>query len=683
MHRIFTYTLLLAVSAALYAQPTMEDTIKLDDVTISVIPYHKKIKTATAAIGLINTSKIDIDHTVNIAEFINLVPGVYMASGAYNTNRLIIRGVGSRTPYSTNRIRAYLDDIPLTNGDGNSTLEDIDASMIGNLEILKGPSSALSGSGLGGVVKISSRYPAVQGFSAMANSEFGSFGTSRTYANAGIKKERLTLFTGFARTLSNGYRENSRYLRNNFLLNVKNNGEYNQFSLTLNIVDLNAEIPSSLNEEDFLNNPQKAAGNWLAVKGFEDYLKVQGGLSINTDFSDKVRNSFVLYSQYNNPYESRPFNILDEKSLSAGLREAVEIAFERTEISAGVEYFQEAYQWQIYQTEGGAQGSLQTDNSETRQFLNLFTYSRFEPNERLAVEFGLNLNMLNYGLETHFNADSIDQSGTYGYNPVLSPRLGINYRYAGENYLYLSAGHGFSAPSVEEALLPEGNINTDLKPETGWNFEIGNRSFLFNNRLNIDLTLYTVYLRNLLVTKRVTEDIFSGINAGSALNSGLEFLGTYNLLAPSLKKKYALNLNMNYAFSHNRFLDFVDDGEDFSGNELPGIPTQILQVALDGSLYQLMYFRFQHKFTGIQQMNDANSQAYEGYHLSDFQISFRKRFSRLPMGIKIYAGIRNIFDTHYASMILVNAPSFGSNPPRYYYPGLPRNFYAGLSINFN
>ncbi len=62
-----------------------------------------------------------------------------MAAGTYNTNRLVIRGVGSRTPYNTNRIKAYLDDIPLTSGDGVSTLEDQDQLAIGRMEILKGP----------------------------------------------------------------------------------------------------------------------------------------------------------------------------------------------------------------------------------------------------------------------------------------------------------------------------------------------------------------------------------------------------------------------------------------------------------------------------------------------------------------------------------------------------------------
>ena len=50
--------------------------------------------------------------------------------------------------------------------------------------------------------------------------------------------------------------------------------------------------------------------------------------------------------------------------------------------------------------------------------------------------------------------------------------------------------------------------------------------------------------------------------------------------------------------------------------------------------------------------------------------------------MKFYGGIRNLFDAHYASMILINAPSFGGQPPRYYYPGTPRYFYLGLRFAF-
>ena len=59
-----------------------------------------------------------------ISQSLNQVPGVYMHSGALNTNRIVIRGMGARTPFSTNKIRAYYGEIPLTDGVGETTLED-------------------------------------------------------------------------------------------------------------------------------------------------------------------------------------------------------------------------------------------------------------------------------------------------------------------------------------------------------------------------------------------------------------------------------------------------------------------------------------------------------------------------------------------------------------------------------
>jgi len=47
-----------------------------------------------------------------------------------------------------------------------------------------------------------------------------------------------------------------------------------------------------------------------------------------------------------------------------------------------------------------------------------------------------------------------------------------------------------------------------------------------------------------------------------------------------------------------------------------------------------------------------------------------------------YLGFNNIFNEKYASMLQINAGSFGNNPPRYYYPGEPSNYYAGLNLKY-
>jgi iron complex outermembrane receptor protein len=60
---------------------------------------------------------------------------------------------------------------------------------------------------------------------------------------------------------------------------------------------------------------------------------------------------------------------------------------------------------------------------------------------------------------------------------------------------------------------------------------------------------------------------------------------------------------------------------------------------------------------------------------------YEKSFKKLSVSLS--SGVQNLFDTHYASMILINATGVGSQSPRYYYPGLPRNYKTMLSLSYS
>jgi iron complex outermembrane receptor protein len=322
---------------------------------------------------------------------------------------------------------------------------------------------------------------------------------------------------------------------------------------------------------------------------------------------------------------------------------------------------------------------LLADHEETRRYLNGFILGQWRPNDKFLLDAGLNMNLLNYSLETNFRADSTDQSGKYRYKPVLSPRLGISYRHSGQIWTYATAGSGFSAPSLEETLLPEGMVNEELKPESGWNLELGNRGQLLAGQLQYELSLYSIFIKDMLVTERITEDIFTGSNAGRARNTGIELSLMGSLKPESISSPCNATLSIAYNLSSNRFTDFVDDGADYSGNTLPGIPVQELSGELTG-IFGDFQVSLQQGYTGRQWMNDANDQLYEGYHLTRLRLSWTLRIPSSPFHLVWYAGVQNLFNVHYASMILINAPSFGGSAPRYYYPGSPRQLYFGLRL---
>lgn len=684
MHKAIRILLLLLIFPGLFVygeEKQAEDTIRLDGVAVSVLPFQQAYRESAGGVFVLQPEILEADLLVNNTALFNLVPGVYMASGTYNTNRLIIRGVGSRTPYNTNRIKAYLDDIPLTSGDGVSTLEDQDQMGIGRMEILKGPASSLYGSGLGGVVRLKAPYPAREGFTASLKGEGASFGTARYGVNATYKNSKLALSGGLTHTSSEGYRDNSTYQRRNAFLNMKWFGANNTLSFSFSLVDLLAEIPSSLNEEDFLNEPWKAGGSWGNINGYEEYTRILGGLGLESKLGKHLTNKLVLFSTYADPYESRPFNILDDRSVNVGFREF--LVYERSDwkYSLGMEYFHEWVDWQVYETNEGSQGVLLNDQDEIRKHFNGFLMAQWRPGEKLLLDAGFNVNLLSYSLNTNYRADSTDQSGVYDYQPVLSPRLGLSYLHHSSHYLYTSVGHGFSAPSLEETLLPEGAVNTELKPETGWNFELGQRGHFFKNRISYDLTLYMVLLNDILVTERITEDIFTGANAGKAKNTGIEVWGDFQILQALNPKSFSLKATLSYTLSSNRFTDFVDDGVSYTGNDLPGIPAQLLNTMLHSG-WRGLELNLQYLYNGKQWMDDLNSELYKGHHLFHLFAAWKIPLRGDLFNIRIHGGIKNIFNTQYASMILVNAPSFGGRDPRYYYPGNPRQYHLGLSLYF-
>ncbi len=675
----------LAMSFTLAANDTIRlaanDTIRLDEVAVSVLPFNQTFQESAGGVALLKPETIGLQHMVNNTELFNLVPGVYMAAGTYNTNRLVIRGVGSRTPYNTNRIKAYLDDIPLTSGDGVSTLEDQDSKGIGRMEILKGPASSLYGSGLGGVVRLISPYPQAAGFSASLSGEVGSFGTTLFGLTTRYKNSKLAISGGITNTASEGYRENSAYGRTNAFVNMKLFGVRNTLSFTLSFVDLRARIPSSLNESDYTNEPWKAGGSWGIIKGFEDYTRILGGISLESKLGKQSSNKLVLFSTYLDPYESRPFNIIDDRSTSLGFREVFQHDIAAWKLSAGIEYFHEWVDWKVYETNEGTQGAMLSHQGETRQHMNAFAMVQWRPTEKLLLDGGINLNLLSYSLQTLYRKDSTDQSGRYRYKPILSPRIGLSYLHNEQHHLYASAGHGFSAPSLEETLLPEGAVNTELRPETGWNFEVGNRGRFFKGSILYDVTLYMVLLDDLLVTERIAEDIFTGANAGKARNAGLEVWGDFIILKSKQPDSFELKTSLSYTLSSNIFTDFVDDGISYTGNALPGIPSQILNI-IPSAGWRGVNLKLQYQYIGSQWMDDLNSQKYMGHQLLHLQAGWKFRIPGELFSIRIYGGIRNILNTRYSSMILVNAPSFGGIEPRYYYPGNPRQFHVGATLHF-
>lgn len=669
---------LVAIQTRAQIPPTLQDSTLISDpieeITVTAFRSPYNIFNTPAPINLILPEQLDNGIALTPVEALNQVPGVLMHHGTLNTNRLTIRGIGSRTPYGTSKIKAYFGEIPLTSGDGETTLEDLENSAIQRVEIIKGPSSSIYGAGLAGVILFHPK-TVVKSF-VQNRSSAGSFGTFKNTVSAGINAGKLKLFTLGSYLSSNGYRENNDTKRGNlFLNNTYNFSENTSLQVLLNATSMKAYIPSSLDLETYNNSPASAAANWNAVKGYEQYTTAQLGVSLNYFTASKGKVSVSLVGNIKRLDERRPFNFLDEASDYIAWRaEAQKILdFEKTRFvfTSGFEMFREKFDWHTSNNDSKA---LLSDNNEKRQYENLFVQIESRFNDKIFISTGLNGNLTRFYYTDYFTDDG-DQSGKHSYKPVISPRFGLNALLTKHLSAFANVSHGFSTPSFEETLLPEGQINPDIKPETGWNFEIGFRSHA-NKRLQLSASYYRIYIENLLVARRTGEDAYIGINAGKSIHPGLELELNWNAIR--LNNRSLLRCRANTTLSNFHFKDFVDEGNDYSGNLLPGTAKKTFLLSAYLHPTKTLSLHGWYRVTDKMPLNDANSGYSDSFGIANLELQYNRRNKRILLNVK--GGIQNIFDEHYASMLAVNATSFNGEAPRYYYPGQPRNYFVSISI---
>ena len=243
--------------------------------------------------------------------------------------------------------------------------------------------------------------------------------------------------------------------------------------------------------------------------------------------------------------------------------------------------------------------------------------------------------------------------------------------------MFATISHGFSVPTLEETLNPDGSRNPDIQSERGWNYEIGSKGAYLNGKLHYDVSIYSMQIRDLLVARRTALDAFIGINAGETVHNGLEASLRYQWWNGPTQ----LTTQLSYSYADYRFADFQDGENDFSGNELTGTAPHQVGAWLDFSSKIGFYTNLTFEYIDAFPMRDDNSIYSESYSVLNSKTGWRKTVNK-KWDLDVYLGINNLFDTAYASMILINAGSFGGNLPRYYYPGLPRNFFGGIQLNY-
>ncbi|MBT9187237.1 TonB-dependent receptor family protein [Zobellia russellii] len=689
MKSIFSALILLLFAQLANAQsPIQKDSITVLEEVILTDTILKKQATGIVPSTIIGSKSFQNYSPVDMVSAINQIPGVFVLSGALNTNKITIRGIGARAQFGTDKLQLYYNDIPVTNGTGASTIETYDLENLDGIEVIKGPKGTAYGTGLGGAIILRSDKNLKETSSLENSFTAGSYGLLKNNLRFSHSDKKLSLMLRYGHMETDGYRENNKFERDGILINTsyKINSK-NTFSFLLNHIDYSAQIPSSLSRSAFDENPKQAAFTWKSSQGFEDNNYTLAGLSYQHKFSSRLKNTTSIFYTYLDHYEPRPFNILDEITNGYGFRSRFLGDFNflkgKAEYTFGAELYKDEYNWGTFENlyqENNGNGSLKgmriSRNKEFRRKFNGFGSLTLPFTNKLTAQIGLNINKTHYDFRDQFNTGSDNKSAKRNFSAIVLPSLDVSYHLNTDHSIYVNVSRGFSNPSLERSLTPEGVINPDIAQETGMNYEIGGLFNFFSKNFRVDVAIYRMDIKNLLVDQRIGKDQYVGKNAGSTKHQGIDLELSYAIkLSPQLQ----LRPFINYTLSDFSFAEFIDEDNDFSGNPLTGVPKNRLNSGLQLQMKNGFYWNTTHQYVDQISLTDANTLYSDEFNVFNSRIGYRKQLSaRFSIGFDF--GVNNIFDTKYTQSVLINATGFGGSEPRYYYPGNGRNWYGGLKL---
>ena len=690
MKGLLSFLICLASFYTVLAQDSVENdsVTQLDEI---ILLDALKVKNATGIISSdVIAAKIFQNYSpVELTASMNQIPGVYVLSGALNTNRITVRGIGSRTLFGTDKLRLYYNDIPVTDGSGFSTIEAFDLENLSQMEVIKGPKATTFGANLGGAIILTPKQALGKSTNVSNNITVGSFGLLKDNLSFNHYDGIWRVGLQYGHLETDGYRDNNQFERDGILLNTSYQiNENNKVKLLVNHIDYTANIASSLGATAFAENPRQAAANWGGVSGFEANNYTLIGLNYSHIFGDRLRNSTSVYYSYLDHFERRPapLGFLDEITNGFGFRTRFTGSFDflnqTAEYNLGAELYKDEYDWSLFRTleqpvNSSIQGGRFAENKEFRTQLNSFGTLLLPLTEAFSAQLGLAINKTNYDFRDRFNSGAENTSAQRDFGLIVLPSINLEYRFSPAAGLFANIGRGFSNPTLEQTLTPDGVINPDIAQETGTNYEVGTELYLDKRRFHINLALYQMNVRNLLVAERVAEDQFIGRNAGKTRHRGVEIAMDYTY---TINPQWQLSPFLSYTLNDHGFVEFIDEGENFSGNPLTGVPKQLRTAGIQSRFLNGFYWNLAYRHVSEIPLTDANDLQSEPYDVFTTRIGYRRPLSaKFTIGVDF--GVNNIFDKQYAESVLINAGSFGGEP-RYYYPGNPRNFYGSLRLGW-
>lgn len=661
------------------------DAAKLQEVVITGYETNRPLLQTAGAVSVIEREAIERFDESSIVRAVNTVPGVRMEERAPASYRISIRGSSLRSPYGIRNVKLYYDGIPFTEANGTTALNLMDAANIGGIEILKGPTGSIYGAGTGGTVLLEPRRAAPGERSLETGTTVGAYGFRRYTATARVGADKSNLLVQYTKQQYDGYRQQSAVDRDVLLLTSEfTPSEQRTLSANLVYSNLYYELPGGLTREQYEQDPRQARGGMYGSVAQNASMSQQGiniGLKQEYDFSNSLRNTTSVYGLHR--FRNHPFNTDYERNTNQEFGGRTSFAYDVQLGSIGATFtaggeFQRGFEAaRTYDNDGGAPGTLRTDDEVVAKSGFAFAQAAFSLPAGFMATAALSLNDTRYEITRLHQVGSGNYTYTRDFEAVLSPRVALLKQLSEQVSVHASVSSGFSPPTEEEILTSDGQLNEELEAEKGTNYETGIRGFGLNGRLSFDVVAFYFKLKETIVSRQDISSVAVFRNVGNTDQKGIETSLGYTLLDEPTQPLSLLKVWASYTFSHFRFDEYQQDDNDYSGNEMTGVAPHAATAGLDLNTRFGLYLNLTANYVDEIPLNDENTVYADRYLVAGARAGIKRQLGQ-HLGLEAFGGVDNLTDEKYSLGNDLNA--FGA---RYFQPAPARNYYGGISLKYS
>ena len=645
------------------------------------------------------------------------VPGVNMwrrtVSGGQQFNiRGYGNGVGFRgasNNFNTQGTKVYLNGIPLTNAEGLTVLDDIDFASISAVNIQKGPAGSKYGFAIAGAINLSI-LPAKEGESYVQQSAIiGEFGLQRYTTTIARGTENGSWLLNYGHQKADGYMEHTASRKDfvnwvgSFRISAKQRVEtYFGYS------DSYDERGGELTIAQFEAGDNTGNARYIKNNAHTKVERLRFGLSNHYQFNSHWNNQTTVFGSGASSTSSSAGGWNDEQPINFGLRSDFGSSFKLAEDyllsgHTGIEIqFQRNHalshsmvEDSLYPSRYNIVGTLKSNQFVRNQNQVYFSQWELQMPHNWSFEAGISLSSLSIDLENRMyqNGNDLDPRYQVDYKNYWSPHIALRKSFAKKWSLFASYNRSYKTPLSGNIIIgATGELNTDLVPESGSQFEIGAQGNLLNGRLNFQIAAFSTLFRNKMTSLAVPLDSVTTaytylINAGGQDNQGLEASVRYEIIGSKNRIFKHVQPWANVTANDFVYRDFYYEGvprgasqavtEVYDGQTVAGVSPLSYNVGIDIQGTAGWYTKLSLRHQGAMNITSDGANETEAFDVLNLKAGYKVA---LPAGfnLHVFVGLNNKLSSRYYYMVFVNqlADAYLPAPDRL-------NSYGGIELRYN